>query len=67
MRKRGRRVAKEQGIATLTTLTVLELAAEQSLLDLSAVCDALKATTFHISDSLIDAALARDELRKREE
>jgi predicted nucleic acid-binding protein len=61
---KGRRFAKEQGLATLGTITVLELAAEHKLLDLMVALDALQATTFHVSQALIDAALARDAARK---
>jgi predicted nucleic acid-binding protein len=63
--KAGRRIAKAQGLATLGTITVLELGAEQQLIDLNAAIVALSQTTFHITDELLDAALARDAARKR--
>jgi hypothetical protein len=44
---------------------VLELAAQQELLDLESALDALELTTFQITKALIDAALKRDAARKR--
>jgi predicted nucleic acid-binding protein len=61
--KRGRRVAVAQGLTTLSTVTVLELAAEQGLVQLVDAFDALKNTTFHITPAILDAALARDAAR----
>jgi predicted nucleic acid-binding protein len=63
--RKGRRVAKELGLKTVGTLTVLEMAAELRLLELGAAIDALRRTTFHIADEHINAALARDAARKR--
>jgi predicted nucleic acid-binding protein len=62
--KKGRRIAKSHGLATLGTLTVLELAAQRNLLDLKTSLAALQQTTFRISQPLIDAALKRDAQRK---
>jgi predicted nucleic acid-binding protein len=64
---RGRRAAKERGLATLGTITVLELAAEQGLLDLKAALNALEGTSFHVTRPLIEAALKRDAARRRAE
>jgi predicted nucleic acid-binding protein len=64
---RGRRAAKKQGLATLGTITVLELAAEQGLLDLKAALNALEGTSFHVTRPLIEAALKRDAARRRAE
>jgi predicted nucleic acid-binding protein len=64
--KKGRRVAQSHGLQTLGTITVLELAAEVGLVDLKTVLDALQQTSFQITQSLIDAALARDAERRRE-
>ena len=41
------------------------IGAEQQLIDLNAAIVALSQTTFHITDELLDAALARDAARKR--
>lgn len=62
--KKGRRVAKSHGLATLGTITVLELAAEQELLDLRAAFDSLQRTSFQITQDLLDAALERETARK---
>jgi predicted nucleic acid-binding protein len=63
--KKGRRIAKSQGFATLGTITVLELAAEAELVDLKIALDALQQTTFYITKIQIDAALERDAARNR--
>ena len=61
----GRRVAKELGLDAVGTLNVLEFAAERKLLDLKQILDALRSTTFYITDEYINAALERDAARKR--
>ena len=58
--KKGRRVAKEQGFTTMGTITVLELASQQGLINLNSAFDALARTSFLIAKSLMDAALQRD-------
>jgi predicted nucleic acid-binding protein len=63
--RKGRRVAKALGLKAIGTLTVLEMAAEFGLIELSAALGALRRTTFHISDEHINAALARDAARRR--
>lgn len=63
--KRGRRVAKEHGFATVGTITVLELAAGRDLIDLRSAFDRLLQTSFQITRALIDAALERDAARRR--
>ncbi|MGE3244645.1 MAG: hypothetical protein AB7I57_26520 [Pirellulales bacterium] len=63
--KRGRRVAAAQGLTVLSTITVLELAAEHGLIRLTDAFDALKSTTFHITPAILDAALARDAARRK--
>lgn len=65
--KKGRRIALAQGLATLGTITVLELAAHQELLDLRVTLDSLQHTSFHITQALINAALQRDAARKSAE
>jgi predicted nucleic acid-binding protein len=60
----GRRVAQRQGLATLGTITVLELAAEQDLVELTVAFESLQQTTFHVTQDLLDAALERYAARK---
>jgi len=62
--KKGRRVAKEQGLATIGTITVLELAAQRNLLNLRTAFDSLQRTSFQITKSYLDEALKRDVARK---
>jgi predicted nucleic acid-binding protein len=62
--RRGRKVAQENGFATFGTLTILELAAEGNLIQLRPALDALKQTSFHVSDALIQDLLARNAARK---
>ena len=57
--RKGRRIAQAHGLATLGTITVLELAAEARLLNLKDALDSLQCTSFHITQPIIDAALAR--------
>ena len=64
--RKGRRVANSQGFRTLGTITVLELAAEQNLLDLSDMLHSLGQTSFHCSKEIIEAALQRDAARRLE-
>jgi predicted nucleic acid-binding protein len=63
--RKGTRVAREHGLNALGTLTVLEFAAERKLLDLGATLEALRRTTFYITDEYIETALQRDAARKR--
>jgi predicted nucleic acid-binding protein len=63
--RKGWRVAKEHGLDAIGTLTVLEFAAERKLLDLKPALEALRRTTFYISDEYIKAALKRDAARNR--
>jgi predicted nucleic acid-binding protein len=65
--KEGRRLAQARGLATLGTITVLELAAQQKLLDLPVALAALVRTSFHVTETLVNAALQRDAARKRAE
>ncbi|HEY1683444.1 MAG TPA: hypothetical protein VGG19_01660 [Tepidisphaeraceae bacterium] len=63
--KQGRRIAREHGFITIGTITILELAARQNLLDLKSAFDRLERTSFQITPALINAALDRDAARKR--
>jgi predicted nucleic acid-binding protein len=62
--RKGRRVASEHGMKAIGTLAILELAAEKSLIELGPVLQALRQTTFFISDEYIEAALQRDAARR---
>ena len=61
--RKGRRVVEEHGFAAVSTLAVLEFAAERGLLELKPTLDALRSTTFYITDEYINAALERDAAR----
>ncbi len=60
----GTAVATRLGLRVATTLGVLELAAIDGLLDLPTAISALRRTTFHVKESLLDEMLRRDEQRK---
>jgi predicted nucleic acid-binding protein len=62
--RQGRRVASEHGIKAIGTLAILELAAEQSLIELKPVLEKIRNSTFFISDEYIEAALQRDAARR---
>jgi predicted nucleic acid-binding protein len=62
--KKGRRIATAQGFTTLGTITVLELAAQQNLVDLGSAFNAWSATSFQIAKPLLEAALARNAARR---
>jgi predicted nucleic acid-binding protein len=63
--RKGRRIAKSQGLATLGTITVLELAAEAELVDLNVALESLQQTSFFITKEIVDATLERHAARKR--
>lgn len=65
--RKGRRITESLGFNAVTTLAVLEFAAEKNLLDLKSALVALRSTTFYITDEYIDAALLRDATRKPSE
>jgi hypothetical protein len=52
-------VAEELGFDAVGTVSVLEFAVERNLLDLKLELNALRATTFYISEEYIEAALKR--------
>jgi predicted nucleic acid-binding protein len=62
--RKGRKVAKDNGFVAFGTLTILELAAEADLMQLRPALDALKQTSFHVSEALIQDLLARNAARK---
>lgn len=63
--RKGRRAANEFGVKAIGTLSMLELAAERRLLELDPSLQALRQTTFYISDEYLEAALQRDIARRR--
>jgi len=63
--KKGRQIARSQGLVTMGTVTILELASQQNLVDLRKAFDSLSRTSFHIRQSYLDEALAREVARKR--
>ncbi|MEX0642189.1 MAG: hypothetical protein WD468_05785 [Pirellulales bacterium] len=62
--RKGRRVASEHGLNAVGTLNVLEFAAERKLVELKSTLQALRQTTFYITDEYIEAALQRDAARQ---
>jgi predicted nucleic acid-binding protein len=62
--RKGRRVAEELGLHAVGTVAVLEFAAERKLLEAANSLEALRLTTFYITDEYIAAALERDAARK---
>ena len=60
---KARKFATRKGLVTLGTLTILEKAAGQNLLDLPTVLDTLRQTNFRIHPRLLAEALARHEQR----
>jgi predicted nucleic acid-binding protein len=63
---KARLAAERKGLVVLGTLTLMENAAEQGLLDLNVAVATLRQTTFHIKPHLLDEALARHQQRLRE-
>jgi predicted nucleic acid-binding protein len=64
---KGRKVAMDEGLIVVRTLTLLELAAEGNLISLEPILDRLRKTTFRIDATLLDEAIARDQARKSTE
>jgi len=63
--RRGRNIAQQEGLVPIPTLAVLERAAAQNLLDLQSVLTRLQQTSIRIPLDRIQAALERDQIRKR--
>jgi predicted nucleic acid-binding protein len=63
--RRGRNIATREGLFVLPTLAIIELAAEEKLLDLSSTLEALRRTTFRMPQERIEAMLRRDQQRKQ--
>jgi predicted nucleic acid-binding protein len=61
----GRREGLKRGLIIVGTLAVLGMAAEKNLHQLHKALAALKKTTLHVADDLIQEMLARDAARRR--
>ncbi len=57
--RKGRRVATEQGLTTIGTLTLLELGDARGLLEYEPVLERLRTTNFHAGEKLLAASLER--------
>lgn len=65
--RHGRRAARSRALRTLGTLGILDEAATRGLLDLPAALMRLQATNFHVTLEMVQALLARDTARKRQQ
>ncbi len=61
----GRELARQRGLSVVGTLAVLSEAADVDLIPLPEVLDRLQATSFHVSQKLIQAVLQQDQARRR--
>jgi predicted nucleic acid-binding protein len=59
--------AERRGFATFGTLHILEMAAQQGLLDLPTALAQLATTTFYMDELLMQDILARDAARRRQQ
>jgi predicted nucleic acid-binding protein len=64
--RRGRNIARREGLVPLPTLAVLERAAIAGLLQLRPTIERLQQTNIRIPQDRIDAALARDARRRHQ-
>jgi predicted nucleic acid-binding protein len=64
--REARREAEHRALTTMGTLRVLELAAEQGLVDLPTVLSQLQAARFYVTQEMVQELLARDSRRKRQ-
>ena len=61
----ARQAAKEQGLQVTGTIGLLERCAEAGLLELPSAISKLKATNYYAAPELFQAALDRDNVRRR--
>lgn len=61
----GRAAARRLGIPTFFTIAILELGAEQGLIQLPVALAKLQQTSFFISPDIVTAALERDKQRQK--
>jgi predicted nucleic acid-binding protein len=62
----ARTIAVQSGLRVTGTIGVMEAAAARNLLDLPTALDRLRRTNFHFEEGLLQAALTRDQERKRQ-
>jgi predicted nucleic acid-binding protein len=62
---KGRQIARSFGLRVTGTLGVLDIAAEQRLIDLPTALAQLQATDFYVTPALITTLLEQDAARKR--
>ena len=62
--KKGRCVAKQEGLNAVGTITVLALASQKNLIELKSALEALGRTNFRISAALVESTLSADAARK---
>jgi predicted nucleic acid-binding protein len=63
--RKGSTIARQKGLFVAGTLGVLEIAAERELISLPDAITALRRTSFRVSQTLLDEALARDAAHAR--
>jgi predicted nucleic acid-binding protein len=62
----ARRVARERGITVTGTLGLIDLGASRGLIDLPKAVDALRQTSFHVRENVLEALLEADRRRRGE-
>ncbi len=62
--RKGTRLAEMLGLATIGTLNILEQADAEGLTEFHHCIKLLKATSFHVSDTVLDEAHERVRLRR---
>ena len=62
----GRKAARQLGVPVISTVGLLELAAEKQLIKLPDAVAQLRQTNFFISPEILDQALERDRLRREQ-
>ncbi len=63
--REGRRCAAAQGVPTMGTVGILEVAAARNLVSLPVALETLRGTSCFLTEDLIENALARDAARRR--
>lgn len=61
----GRAAARRLGLTPIFTVGLLELAAEKGFVDFPAAISKLRQTSFFVSSEILEAALERDQQRRR--
>jgi predicted nucleic acid-binding protein len=63
--RRGRNIAQREGLQPIPTLAVLERASVENLLELRPTLEKLQRTNIRLPQERIDAAIHREEARRR--